>query len=156
MTPNPLYKNERILPAGMVMKKLHPFRGLAAKGTAGWCIGHGHTRTAKEGLLITQDQADQLLHDDLVIYAKAVKRLVTVPLGLYQFNALVVFCAHSGVLVFEKSNLLYLLNRKWYDQVPAQLRRFGKEGPMKIRKRRDAEIELWNRENQEDVEERVA
>lgn len=112
-----------------------------------WTIGYGHTRTVRAGLKITTDQADQLLDDDLRLIERAVQRLVSVPLNDNQFSALVSFAFNVGISNFEQSTLLKLLNRGWYEQVPAQLMRWNRangEAMGGLSRRRAAEARLWN------------
>src|ERR1700722_5665933 len=112
-----------------------------------WTIGYGHSRTVRAGMKITPDQADQLLDDDLRLAERAVQRLVTVPLNDNQFSALVSFAYNVGIANFESSPLLALLNRGWYEQVPAQLTRWDRGGgePLGgLARRRAAEARLWN------------
>jgi len=113
-----------------------------------WTIGYGHTRTVRAGMRITPEQADQFLTDDLRIVAAAVQRLVTVRLNDNQFAALVSFTFNVGIANFERSKLLELLNRGWYEQVPAQLMRWNRaNGEILggLSRRRAAEAQLWNR-----------
>jgi lysozyme len=113
-----------------------------------WTIGYGHTRTVRSGLVITQAQADQLLDEDLRLYERAVVRLVTVPLNDNQFSALVCFAFNVGCGNFESSTLLKLLNRGWYEQVPAQLMRWNRANGEVfggLSRRRAAEARLWSR-----------
>jgi lysozyme len=112
-----------------------------------WTIGYGHTRTVRAGLKITADQAEQLLDDDLRLIERAVQRLVAVPLNDNQFAALVSFTFNVGISNFEQSTLLKLLNRGWYEQVPAQLMRWNRangETLGGLSRRRAAEGRLWN------------
>ena len=112
-----------------------------------WTIGYGHSRTVRAGMKITPDQADQLLDDDLRLAERAVQRLVTVPLNDNQFSALVSFAYNVGIANFESSTLLALLNRGWYEQVPAQLMRWNRAAgePLGgLTRRRAAEAQLWN------------
>ena len=114
-----------------------------------WSIGYGHTRTVRAGMVITADQADQLLDDDLRLSERAVQRLVTVPLSDNQFSALVSFVYNVGIGNFERSSLLKLLNRGWYEQVPAQLMRWDRvkgESLGGLNRRRAAEARLWNQD----------
>jgi lysozyme len=113
-----------------------------------WTIGYGHTRTLRAGMEITQTQADQLLEEDLRLFERAVSRLVTVPLSDNQFSALVCFSFNVGSGNFESSTLLKLLNRGWYEQVPAQLMRWNRANGEVfggLARRRAAEARLWNR-----------
>jgi lysozyme len=113
-----------------------------------WTIGYGHTRTVRAGMEITEAQADQLLDEDLRLFERSVSRLVTVPLSDNQFSALVCFAFNVGTGNFEFSTLLKLLNRGWYEQVPAQLMRWDHaNGEIMggLARRRAAEGRLWNR-----------
>ena len=113
-----------------------------------WTIGYGHTRTVRAGMRVTQEQAAQLLEDDLRIAERAVERLVDVTLTDNQFAALVSFVFNVGTANFERSTLLKLLNRGWYEQVPAQLMRWNRasgEVLGGLARRRAAEARLWNK-----------
>lgn len=113
-----------------------------------WTIGYGHSRTVRAGMLLTEAQADQLLDEDLRLFERAVSRLVTVPLSDNQFAALVCFAFNVGAGNFEASTLLKLLNRGWYEQVPAQLMRWNRANGEVfggLARRRAAEGRLWNR-----------
>ncbi len=112
-----------------------------------WTIGYGHSRTVRAGMVITADQAGQLLDEDLKLVERAITRLVTVPLNDNQFSTLVSFVFNVGVSNFEQSTLLKLLNRGWYEQVPAQLTRWNRahgEVLGGLSRRRAAESRLWN------------
>ncbi len=112
-----------------------------------WSIGYGHTRTVRAGMTITPDEADALLQDDLRLAERAVQRLVAVPLNDNQFSALVSFTYNVGIGNFENSTLLKLLNRGWYEQVPAQLTRWNNangEALGGLSRRRAAEGQLWS------------
>ena len=113
-----------------------------------WTIGFGHTRSVRVGQVITADQADQLLDEDLRLVERAVARLVTVPLSDNQFSALCCFAFNVGSGNLESSTLLKLLNRGWYEQVPAQLMRWNRANGEVfggLARRRAAEARLWNR-----------
>lgn len=113
-----------------------------------WTIGYGHTRTVYDGMRVTQEEAELLLQEDLRLFERAVARLVSVPLSDNQFSALVCFAFNVGVGNLESSTLLRLLNRGWYEQVPAQLMRWDRangEVMGGLARRRAAEARLWNR-----------
>jgi GH24 family phage-related lysozyme (muramidase) len=97
---------------------------------------------------ITALEADALLQDDLRLVERAVQRIVTVPLNDNQFAALVSFTFNVGIGNLERSTLLTLLNRGWYEQVPAQLMRWDRaangEALGGLARRRAAEARLWN------------
>ncbi|MCZ2158814.1 lysozyme [Bartonella sp. 220] len=116
-----------------------------------WTIGYGHTSSAgkpivKKGMYITQEQAEEILCEDLKQFEKAVEEAVTVRLTDEQFAALVSFCYNVGTKAFCKSSLLKKLNKGDYEAVPAELQRWNKIGgkPLKgLSNRRAAEAGLW-------------
>ena len=113
-----------------------------------WTIGYGHTRTVTSNMIITEDEAEGLLKDDVYDAQRAVSRLIQVPLSDNQFSALVSFTFNVGITNLKKSTLLKLLNRGWYEQVPAQLMRWTKsrgESLGGLSRRRAAESRLWKR-----------
>lgn len=119
-----------------------------------WSIGYGHTRTVRPGMTITPGEAEQLLLGDLDIVQKAIQRRVSVPLTDNEFAALVSFVFNVGVPAFENSSLLKLLNRGWYDQVPAQLMRWNRaKGELMggLARRRAAEAALWNKRDEPEL-----
>lgn len=110
-------------------------------------IGYGHTRGVTFGMRITQDMAEIWLAEDLRRVAGEVEALLKVPVSDNQFAALVSFAFNVGVENFSGSTLLRLLNRGWYEQVPAQLLRwvYAKgEALGGLARRRAAEARLWN------------
>lgn len=116
-----------------------------------WTIGYGHTSAAgkpevKPGLVITKQEANDILVRDLVRYEDAVDRLVKVPLTQNQFDALVSFTFNVGEGALAKSTLLKRLNAGDYNAVPAELMKWtkagGKELPGLVRRRR-AECAMW-------------
>jgi lysozyme len=113
-----------------------------------WLIGHGHTRTIRSGMKVTLDEADYLLTEDMKLIERAVDRLVKVGLTDNQFSALVCFVFDYTLPMFERSNLLRLLNRGWYEQVTAQLMYHTKRQKTVVPflvSRREAEKTLWNK-----------
>ncbi|HBM91010.1 MAG TPA: muraminidase [Rhodospirillaceae bacterium] len=145
----PVWLARRINDAGIDLIK--EFEGLRLKpyrcSSNVWTIGYGHTRTVRLDMVITPGQAEQLLREDLRVAEKAVVRFVQVPLSNHQFSALVSFVFNVGVGNFEKSTLLRLLNRGWYEQVPAQFARWNRSrGEILggLARRRAAEARLWN------------
>jgi lysozyme len=91
-------------------------------------IGYGHTGGVKEGDLITEQKAEQLLQDDLKKFENGVLRLVRVPLNQNQFDALVSFAFNLGVGNLGKSTLLKMLNDRDYKGAAGQFVRWNKAG----------------------------
>ena len=72
-----------------------------------WTIGYGHTNGVAPGMTITQDQADQLLLNDLDDAQNAVGAAVgEVDTSDNQFAAMVSLCYNIGVGNFRSSTVL--------------------------------------------------
>lgn len=139
------------------LDKIKQWEGLrltAYQDEAGvWTIGYGHTSAAgapvvKEGMKITQAEAEEILRRDLGKFEVEVERLVRVTLTDNQFATLVSFHLNTGSL--GSSTLLKKLNKRDYDSVPTELMKWvnvTKNGK-KVRSqglvnRRSAEVGLW-------------
>ncbi len=79
-----------------------------AKGI--WTIGYGSTQNVKPGLVITKEQAEQRLLNDVAIAWRGVMLLVMQPIELYEAEALTDFVYNFGLLKFKSSSLLHKLN----------------------------------------------
>lgn len=97
-----------------------------------WTIGYGHTRTAYSGMVISQEQAEILLMEDIPKYY---------PIGNFnqnQFDALTSFCFNcgQGALqdVLTSGDITGTMSLYKYD---------GNRQPV-LEKRRNVEIELYN------------
>ncbi len=103
-------------------------RLLAYEDSGGvWTIGYGHTGPdVTQGLVWTQQQADDALQGDLGVPEAIVNQTVTVPLNQNQFDALVSLVFNIGGGNFGKSTLLNLLNQKAYIGAAAQFLRWDK------------------------------
>ncbi|UNE55084.1 lysozyme [Bartonella machadoae] len=118
-----------------------------------WTIGYGHTSKAgepfvKKGMSITQEQAEEILCEDLKQFEKAVAKAVKVSLTDEQFAALVSFCYNVGTRAFYNSTLLKRLNQGDYASVPFELQKWNKAGGKVLKglaNRRAAEAGLWVR-----------
>lgn len=110
-------------------------------------IGFGHTGSdVTEDLIITREQAEQLLQEDLQEAEDAVSNLVTVPLNENQFSALVSFVFNLGAGELEDSTLLELLNQGRYPEAADQFLRFNTvdgEPIEGLTRRREAERQLF-------------
>lgn len=80
-----------------------------ATGGVPWTIGYGHTRNVKKGDIITQQQAEELLKQDLTFFENIVEVNVPIKLSDNEFAALVSFVYNVGPNNFLKSTLLKLL-----------------------------------------------
>lgn len=113
-------------------------------------IGYGHLLRAGEaaryGSGISEEEARALLAQDALIAARAVRRLIHVPLEQAQFDALVSFTFNLGAGVLQRATLRRKLNRREYDAVPAELLRYVWAGGRKLSgliRRRQAEAALF-------------
>lgn len=96
-------------------------------------IGYGHTTAAgapevKAGMVISEQQGEDILRNDLRKYAKAITEQVKVPLNPNQFGALVSWCFNVGPGATAKSTLIKKLNRGEYAAVPGELMKWTKAG----------------------------
>lgn len=79
-----------------------------------WTIGWGHTKTTKQGMVITEAQAEQLLMDDLQWVEAVIDRMVKVAITQNQRDALGSLIFNIGATNFSKSTVLRKLNAKDY------------------------------------------
>ncbi len=79
-----------------------------------WLIGYGHSRTAKRGMTITGQQADQLLRDDVRASEDAVRRMVKVAVNDNQFSAMVSLAYNMGAGGFSRTSVLSRINKGDY------------------------------------------
>lgn len=112
-----------------------------------WTIGYGHTGSdVKQGLTITQEQAEKLLKSDLVVHCNNVSKLVKVPLNQNQFDALVSFEYNLGYGNLSRSTLLALINQKKFKEASEEFKKWKCAGGKVLAglvKRREAEKELF-------------
>ncbi|HEY7798667.1 MAG TPA: lysozyme [Hyphomonadaceae bacterium] len=94
-----------------LIKSFEGFRDIAVRLPDGrWTIGHGHVRSAREGLSITAADADELLAQDLLPVESAIHSLVYTPLNQNQFDALASLVFNISVERFRDSAVLHFLN----------------------------------------------
>ncbi len=88
---------------------IRQFEGLSLKAYkcpgGVWTIGYGHTSGVKEGMIITEAKADELLAEDVKQCEKQINSL-NLSLNQNQFDALVSFLFNVGFGNFSKSTLL--------------------------------------------------
>ena len=110
-----------------------------------WTIGYGHTKGVKRGQVITPDQADAFLLEDVAEFERAVRRLAP-KTTKGQFDALVSFAFNVGSANLEKSTLLKKHNAGDYAGAKAEFDKW-KFASGKVLKglvtRRAAEAELY-------------
>jgi lysozyme len=88
------------------IKRHEALRLHAYKDAVGvWTIGYGHTSTAKQGMIITEAEAEKLLKQDLKTAEDEINKHL-LPLKQHQFDSLTSFVFNIGVGAFRRSTLL--------------------------------------------------
>tara|TARA_B100001778_G_scaffold308402_1_gene289136 strand:- start:682 stop:1107 length:426 start_codon:yes stop_codon:yes gene_type:complete len=111
-----------------------------------WTIGYGHTKGVEPGMQITDEDAHNMLVEELVEYESYINKLVTVGLNQNQFDAMVSWVYNLGSANLQASTLLKVLNAGQYGEVPAQMLRWNKAGGKVLEgltRRRQAEADLF-------------
>jgi len=94
-----------------LLKQFEGYRATAAAlPQGGWTIGYGHTKSARKGASIPENDAEALLHYDLIEVVQAVNDLTYTPLNQNQFDALVCFAFNVGLDNFRRSTVLRRVN----------------------------------------------
>lgn len=109
-------------------------------------IGYGHTHAVKAGDVITGEQADAFLREDLQVAELTVNTNVKVKLMQGQFDALVSFVFNLGSGNFVKSTLIRKLNAGNYTGAADEFGKWVNAGGKKLPglvKRRAAEREVF-------------
>lgn len=125
-----------------LIKSFEGCRLIAYKCPAGvWTIGYGHTDGVREGMVISNAQAELMLRVDLEKFEQYVKDNVHIPLNENQFSALVSFCYNCGV-----GNLRKLVKGRNVEQIAEALLLYNKANGKTLAglvRRRKAERELF-------------
>lgn len=115
-----------------------------------WTIGYGSTGShVKEGMVITQQEADNLLFDDVEKFERQVDGL-KISLKQHQFDALVSFAFNLGFGSLLNSTLLKKIKAGDFDAAANEFRKWNKAGGKVLQglvKRRDAEARLFSGES---------
>lgn len=139
------------------LKLIKEFEGLeleAYKDAVGvWTIGYGHTAAAgqphpKKGMVVTAQEAEKLLLQDLTVYENAVRKGVKVPINDNQYGALVSFTYNLGPGNFQKSTLLKKVNNKDFAGAALEFAKWNKAGGKVLNgltRRRAAEAALFRK-----------
>lgn len=126
------------------------YEGLRLKSylcpAAVWTVGYGHTKTAKEGMVITEAEAEALLRQDLTGFENYVNRL-KFTLTQQQFDALVSFIFNIGSGNFQKSTVYRLMKSNVNDpDIYEAWQRWNKAGGkvlVGLVRRREEEADLY-------------
>jgi lysozyme len=110
-------------------------------------VGYGHTGPdVKPGQEIDEDEAEQLLRNDLAKFETCVEEMLEVEVTQAQFDALVSFAFNLGCGALRSSTLLKLLNGGKPDAARQQFSRWNKGGGQVLTgltRRRAAEAEMF-------------
>lgn len=117
-----------------------------ATGGAPWTIGYGTTRGVKPGMIITAEQAEKMLRDDVAKFESGVSSLITAPTTQGQFDAMVSLAYNIGLGNFGKSTLLKKHNARCYTCAADQFRVWNRANGKVMNgltKRRAAERQVY-------------
>ena len=96
----------------LLIKSFEGFRPRAVPRRDGvLTIGYGHTLSAREGVEISEQEAELLLMHDLIPTVDLIHSRIRRPLTQNQFDALVSFIFSIGAERFEKSGVLELIRK---------------------------------------------
>lgn len=96
----------------MLIKSFEGFRPRAVPRRDGTLtIGYGHTRSAREGIEISENEAELLLLHDLIPVVDYLHQNVRRNLSQNQFDALVSFIHSIGIERFQRTDMLNLIRK---------------------------------------------
>ena len=123
-----------------------------SKGNELYSIGWGHTSALGEpfvtkDMIITEEQANSILLNDITTFERKIKDLVTVPLTQNQFDALVSFCYNNSTKDFASLVKNTKLNKGNYNITEDLLYYCRPNGKVsrKALSIRNKEAELWRK-----------
>jgi lysozyme len=106
-----------------VVELVKRFEGLRRRAArlpdGGWTIGYGHTRSAREGAVVSPEDAEALLYYDLTEVAEKVEAWTFTPLNQNQFEALTALAFNIGLENFRRSTVLKRVNEGQHLQAAA-------------------------------------
>lgn len=121
-----------------LIKKFEGCKLTAYRDSVGvWTIGFGHTKDVKADMVITAEQAEQFLKDDVVYFENGVNKLLKTlkaQVTQNQFDALISFAFNLGLGNLRKSTLakkLYVMqqnDRNSVQDVADEFPRWNKAG----------------------------
>lgn len=105
--------NMRTSQAGLdVIKAFEGFRARSeALPNGRWIIGYGHMRRAREGIRVSETEAEAILREyDLPAVERYVMRCVLAPMSQNEFDALVSLAFNIGPKAFASSDVVACMN----------------------------------------------
>lgn len=134
-----------------LIKQFEGFRPEAYQDSVGvWTIGYGTTvinnQPVKQGMTITQEQALQLVQQQVNKLWSQIESILKVKINDNQMNALIDFAYNLGFGSLRNSTLMRLVNESKFEEAANQFPRWvyagGKVLPGLVR-RREAERQLF-------------
>jgi lysozyme len=115
-----------------------------------WTIGYGHIRGVKEGMKITQEQAETYFESDIMDYLLPVQKEVGQICNANQIAALTSFSFNVGINGLKKSTLLKIVkeNPQNFTEIRKEFMRWVYAGGKVIdglKKRRVKEADLYEK-----------
>ncbi len=81
-----------------------------------WYIGYGHSQGVKDGMKITEFQAELYLRDDLKVFEEFIRRVVEVNVSENEFSAMVCLTYNIGPGGFAESTVLRKVNEQAWNE----------------------------------------
>lgn len=141
----------RISSEGLALiKRFEGFSAMPYICPAGYrTVGYGHVvKDSDRGEYpLSEEEAEALLLEDVVLAEMAVRRLTDVPLEQRQFDALVSFTFNVGAAALQRSTLRRVVNRGEHESAPRELMRWVYANGRILRglvARREAEAALYS------------
>lgn len=94
-----------------IIKKSEGLRLESYQAGGRWYVGYGHSTTAGPNMTITEQQAEQLLRQDVGTCETAVAQTIVVPMNENEFSALVSLCYNMGTGRFKTTEPVKALNQ---------------------------------------------
>ncbi|ASX26125.1 lysozyme [Candidatus Williamhamiltonella defendens] len=111
----------------VLIKRYEGLRLKAYQCSAGrWTIGYGHTHNIRAGDVITQQQAEAFLREDIAQVMALLNTQIKVPLTQNQCDALCSLVFNIGATAFAASTLLKKLNFGDYSGAAAEFIKWNK------------------------------
>jgi lysozyme len=130
-----------------LLKQFEGFRSKAYKDIVGvWTIGYGFIKGVKEGDVLSREDAEIRLKEELEEYVAGVKSVCKVEPNENQLAAMVVFAFNVGVAGFKKSTVIKAHNRGDFQAASRAFALWNKAGGKVVAgltRRRNAEAALY-------------
>jgi lysozyme len=116
LDPRPVYSLPQVYntnhTAVQIIKEEEQLRLEAYELGGLWLIGYGHLMLEGEKDVITEEEADVFLREDLHWCEEAIERYVKVPVTLNEFSAMVAFCYNVGSGKTRGSSIVKRVNQE--------------------------------------------